>query len=60
MQLDINLRWATFQYFPNRDGNPDTSKLYDDFLPAGEPVLRQLDQGLHGGVSPLRATGNAK
>jgi len=32
MQLDINLRWATFQYFPNRDGNPATSKLYDDFL----------------------------
>jgi len=32
MQLDINLRWADFQYFPNRDGNPDTSKLYEDFL----------------------------
>jgi hypothetical protein len=32
MQLDINLRWADFQYFPNRDGNPDTSKLYADFL----------------------------
>jgi hypothetical protein len=32
MQLDINLRWADFQYFPNRDGNPNTSKLYEDFL----------------------------
>jgi hypothetical protein len=32
MQLDINLRWADFQYFPYRDGNPDTSKLYQDFL----------------------------
>lgn len=32
MQLDINLRWADFQYFPNRDGNPGTSKLYEDFL----------------------------
>ena len=32
MQLDINLRWADFQYFPNHDGNPDTSKLYEDFL----------------------------
>lgn len=32
MQLDINLRWADFQYFPNRDGNPDTSKMYKDFL----------------------------
>jgi len=32
MQLDINLRWADFQYFPARDGNPDNSKLYEDFL----------------------------
>jgi hypothetical protein len=32
MQLDINLRWADFQYFPNRDGDPDTSKMYKDFL----------------------------
>jgi hypothetical protein len=32
MQLDINLRWADFQYFPGRDGNPDNSKLYEDFL----------------------------
>lgn len=32
MQLDINLRWADFQYFPGRDGNPDSSKLYEDFL----------------------------
>jgi hypothetical protein len=40
MQLDINLRWATFQYFPNRDGNPATSKLYDDFL---RPANRFFD-----------------
>ncbi|MEY9908800.1 hypothetical protein ABIA35_005033 [Catenulispora sp. MAP12-49] len=32
MQLDINLRWADFQYFPAHDGNPDNSKLYEDFL----------------------------
>lgn len=32
MQLDINLRWADFQYFPNHDGDPATSKLYEDFL----------------------------
>jgi hypothetical protein len=32
MQLDINLRWADFQYFPNRDGDPTNSKLYEDFL----------------------------
>jgi hypothetical protein len=32
MQLDINLRWADFQYFPGHDGNPDNSKLYEDFL----------------------------
>jgi hypothetical protein len=32
MQLDINLRWADFQYFPARDGDPANSKLYEDFL----------------------------
>ena len=32
MQLDINLRWDTFQYFPNRDGDPATSKGSSDFM----------------------------